>query len=539
MKINPCTYAFGKTDNHIHSSKKTSTIAKTTKIIGYTLGAAALGGAIYYAITHNNKNIAKSVLNTFKEQIQSFPADIEYRKSILQSMGMGETNFARLRSIVGPQEYKSIIHAFSDSSIHYTPGTNLLTETKDGYKLKGVLDKTFRASMHNHTTHSDGRMSVQELLDQSAQYADEVFESLKNKPNAKAKHAPFTIAITDHDTVEGCKEAVKIISQNPEKYKNLRVVLGMEMSVENRLLKDKIHKPVHLHFTINGINPFDKNLNKFLDSKKMARTELMKNLLQKASFKRKQFLPKSKEIFNFEEAEKLYPVLKHKILHVNVSLKNYLQYKTLFTECFENNKLLQKELDKLGIDTSKVTYDSFLNKYIDSKKIIYAEKGYERYYDALKKYVADLLIITPKEAEQKLTIPNNIKRLVDELGKIAINAQPRMNLQPAYVDIEEMLTMVKNQKDGYITWAHPACTDIGGYLRNRDYSHQAMTELFNMFKEKGGDKALAVEIHYPYFGELGKSDEWLNLMHKNTTTNKLYCSGGLDSHGKNIFYSDI
>ena len=65
-----------------------------------------------------------------------------------------------------------------------------------------------------------------------------------------------------------------------------------------------------------------------------------------------------------------------------------------------------------------------------------------------------------------------------------------------------------------------------------------MQKLFKLFKEHAGEKAYATEIYYPYFGELAKSKEWLELMEKSTNENELIKTGGLDTHGKSIFYSD-
>ena len=62
-----------------------------------------------------------------------------------------------------------------------------------------------KIDLHIHSDFSDGNYSISEIC-----------ERCKNE-------GVYEIAITDHDTVEGCKEAVRIIASNPEKYKNLVV----------------------------------------------------------------------------------------------------------------------------------------------------------------------------------------------------------------------------------------------------------------------------------------------------------------------------
>ena len=62
--------------------------------------------------------------------------------------------------------------------------------------------------------------------------------------------------------------------------------------------------------------------------------------------------------------------------------------------------------------------------------------------------------------------------------------------------------------------------------------------MFKLFKANAGEKALAAEIHYPYFGDVATSGDWLEIMIKGAKNNELYSTGGLDSHGKSIFYSN-
>ena len=64
-----------------------------------------------------------------------------------------------------------------------------------------------------------------------------------------------------------------------------------------------------------------------------------------------------------------------------------------------------------------------------------------------------------------------------------------------------------------------------------------MEELFKNFKRIGGDKALAVELNYPYYGDLGKDTAWLDKIKEFAKENDLLPAGGLDIHGESIFFS--
>lgn len=514
---------------------------KTEKFIGYTVGAVAIGAAIWGTIAYKNKlnkNSIKEITNPitemFKEQMKMFPEDINYRKNLLNGAGINKTSVENLRPIVGSQEYKSIITEFSDSAVHYTPGTVLNTVVKDGYELAGVPNRTFRASMHSHTTHSDGVMTVRELLDQSAKYADEVEQSFKNNPDAKAKHAPFTIAITDHDTVEGCKEAVRVISENPEKYKNLRVVLGCEMSVENKMLGDELKKPVEQHIIVNAINPFDVELNQFLDNKKTERTKLAKELIAKCKDSVSEINPDLANSLSHEEAKTLFPSLKHGVINTDYSVRDYVTYKTILSDCIQNNQAVGEEFNRVGINVKEINSEEIFDKYINTS----FEFGFNKYYGGLKKYASDVLGISEEDAGKKLVVTDKTKNVLNRINGITQDAGSKMELQPAYSDFEDVIKLVRKQESGYMTIAHPACTNIGERLKYPENSNRAMSDIFRNFKEKGKDKALGVEIYYPYFGNLAKSEEWLNSMKRYTDENKLIPTGGLDSHGKNIFYSN-
>ena len=117
-------------------------------------------------------------------------------------------------------------------------------------------DDAFRFNLHTHTNASDGRISPEDWLDYMSAYADLTAQHIP------ADNKPFlTAAITDHDTTKGAVAALKALIRNPEKYKNLRIVLGCEFSTH---YKDKTRLKAPLPFEMIGysINPFDKGINK-------------------------------------------------------------------------------------------------------------------------------------------------------------------------------------------------------------------------------------------------------------------------------------
>ena len=487
-----------------------------------------------------NQLLGVKDISFFKCHLKDFADDIPYRKDLMKAIGGKEKDFISLRPIIGGSEYKSIVDAFSDSPVHYSPGAELVTAVKDGFDMSGKISQKYRANLHIHTTHSDGRMSVAELLNQSAEYADAVAANLKKNPDAKAKYAPFTIAITDHDTLEGCKEAVNIIRDDPWKYRNLRVVLGCELTVENKLLEREMKKPVSIHMLLHGINPFDEQLNAFLDSKKASRIQLVKDIIKQSSERLSAVYPEAAAKLSYDEAKYLCAPIDKGILHVDGHTRDYVYYRTMFAELFERNPEIQKMLEAKGIQPSSITYLSPGEKYLNESRFHNKGKDWGQYLDIIHEYTAELLGITKEEAAAKMVLPERMKGIFKEISAIADDSRPALDtLKPAYIDMEEFINLFKQQKYGYMGIAHPGLTGMGEALKHPEESVHSMLNLFKMFKEHGGEKAFCAELYYHYFGEVGKSTKWLNKIDDYARYSGLMPGGGLDTHGKSVFYSDI
>ena len=482
----------------------------------------------------------KELLKTFKNDMQEFPLDIPYREKIVVALGDKNILPEAIRSVIGPQEYTKILTEFGSSAQNYSPGSRLVTEAKDGFDFVNKEKGLYRANLHMHTLNSDGRMSIRELLDQASEYANFVVSKFDNL--SKAKHAPFTVAITDHDTVAGCREAVEIISKNPEKYKNLRVVLGCEMSVENRTLSKSLKSPINTHMLLHGINPFDEELSRFLSTKIDNRIAYAKEMLQQANEVLKKSGIKTDLKFDYEDAKGLYPALKNGITHMCLSSKDYVQFRTIFSECFEKSNEIQQALVKKGIDPKSLSYITPKEKYFGLINENFGNEYWKKYHKALAKYLAELLEVPEENAAGMLKVNSKLKNFFNDVSGEIMSYGPKMNdLHPAYVDMSEALEFMKKQEYGYVGIAHPAIMKLDNYLANADDSKAAMKEIITKFKEKGADKAKFIEMHYHYFGKNWVEDsstlDWQKLIKDTSEKNGYLFSGSLDTHGTSIFCS--
>lgn len=90
-------------------------------------------------------------------------------------------------------------------------------------------------------------MTVERLLNLGAQYGDAIAQ--------KSSNNKFYLAITDHNTTAGTIEALKIVTKNPEKYKNLKIILGVEASA--MFTSQSIGKTNEVHLLSYCLNPFE------------------------------------------------------------------------------------------------------------------------------------------------------------------------------------------------------------------------------------------------------------------------------------------
>ncbi len=183
--------------------------------------------------------------------------DYQYRKEICKLSKIPNITPDKLQAIMAPDEFLDIVKENSQNRAFYVAGERPLGKEHipDSNGLENVKMKLFGGNFHIHTQYSDGQLSVQEVLDEAVSYGNEYI---------KVTGKPFIVGITDHNTIEGCKKAVEIIAANPEKYKNIKVILGSEVSTKEPDINGYIlRKPEKYHILTLCINPFEKKLNEF------------------------------------------------------------------------------------------------------------------------------------------------------------------------------------------------------------------------------------------------------------------------------------
>ncbi len=269
-KISFLTYKAQKTEtfqSHEKNFDSKSVIVPIACIAGIALAAIA-GPRIIKRLKASETSIIdnnRPIIDNNSSNVKSI--DIDFKNKISTALKSKGIDFKpeKMDSIVGPEEFKSLVEKFKPE--HYHAG--LQTAQKDispEVFYKNLIDGNFRVSLHTHSNFSDGKASVEEFLECARRYADKVAKLNKND-----NLPPFTIALTDHDSVDGCAKIIEIIARNPEKYKNLKFISGCEFSVNNN--------GMHHDLTGLALNPFDENLTNFLEKIRTTRRKTVDNFL--------------------------------------------------------------------------------------------------------------------------------------------------------------------------------------------------------------------------------------------------------------------
>lgn len=177
---------------------------------------------------------------------QLTPNDFRYKVAIIKGLFEKfniKVSLEDIESIVAPDELKELLKNFK-------PKDFMTGKLEQEQLFDNVRAKKFRVNLHSHTRYSDGHMRLKDFLDQSAAYADEV---AKTKPADDLP--PYTTAITDHNVVDGVKDAIFAIAKNPDKYKNMKFVPGCEFMFYDT--KNALESPYFEAVSL-GLNPFDK-----------------------------------------------------------------------------------------------------------------------------------------------------------------------------------------------------------------------------------------------------------------------------------------
>lgn len=446
-------------------------------------------------------------LNKLKEETKVFPRDIEYRKNLLKNSGMNPEEYYKLRSIIGHDEIISLMKSYNKNENFY----------KVGEDDKNVKSGFMRGNLHIHTQASDGKLTVEELLNQAVEYADKV---AKSRP--EFNKAPFTIAITDHDTTESAKKAIKIIAENPIKYQNLRVILGSEITTYNFIEENINAEPTNVHVLTYGIDPNEKGFKNFIDGTKLKKNELEIRMIDDAN-------KVGKNIYTVQEAKGFSNFLEKNLVGICKYVESYLQTKYVLSEIVCKNEEIKELLKKRNLPSNPQELIKKLDVYLEENY------GRNRSVDPLEEFPKFVQDEKTKEIllneYQKPEHQEYLKKLKESNSQYysRYDHSEKFGVMP---DFKDLYNGLKNQDGAIIGLAHPLKTIWK--TTNIDENINFLKRFYSQFKSACKEKAKFSEVYYQSY--VHKFEKPIYDFLKNISKKlNLFKTGSYDTHGLNIF----
>lgn len=515
-----------KSDEVVLSNRKKALIG--------TAAAVLIGGAVWLINSLRGRGKVQNIVavtpentgdvlkTTFKKTMEAFPDDFAYIKNLAKHMGIKEGEEYKLNSVMGKSQLQKLLDEFTpvDFSI--------------GKDFDGARNMTFRVNLHNHTTASDGKLTVEQFLEQARKYADRIAQNTQSDDKP-----PFTIAITDHDTLDGCRDALNILAADPEKYKNLKVVLGSEISVSN-CDSEIVSRPLNFELVGYCQNPYDEKLVKILDNIQQTRQKNVEQFLEKITDKFPEFN------LNIDEAKEFHANLRTMRTNGVLYLAgDYARFKIALTEYVKRiNEILPDDTEKLSADK---LFKQFGENYY-YRMDAFGERNIPEYFQkhGLKDYLIEKGLWTEENAQDfEQIFKTDLKDKEDFITQTVKESLPTLHDRKQYSinpeDIFEATT------DGFYGFAHPAIIDFASdnisparkklCEEKMFVPHENLVyEIFNSLKQIGKEKFYASEINYQSYPQ-NADKKWMDFMKTiadNPNLNLKY-TGGIDAHKPSIF----
>ena len=369
----------------------------------------------------------------------------------------------------------------------------LLKEENYVASVENIKKGIFIADLHSHTNYSDGTITVSDFLAQAVEYGDKLI-----KINGKK----FIVALSDHDGVEGVKEALKLIVQDPDKYKNIKFVPAVELSYlqlsskNSERFKRFGEEEGMSEMLVYGINPFSETTKKFFNELYLKRIMQVKKAIEDACF----LMPEAE--FSFKEYTQFFnPQHKYCFLNQHWKVWNYLHTKQRIAAVAKEQKINSEDLYRvIGRDLKcrDRLNPYFLNEFFVKRKI---ETSSEMYADK----IVDLMQgkYFPKKGQD---------------GKLDF----------VFENTFEDLVQYAQAEDAVMGIPHP------GFLMQCFEMKDIFEQVNNFVKKSGGRLKLIEKYHQAY--PIGRAIEQSELEQYNKIADKidLIKMGGRDNHSTRL-----
>lgn len=356
--------------------------------------AGVMIGAIVSAVAvHKVTHPVKKVCSEYVKSLAAGVSEITGKK----------INPLSLSCVMNKEEFIEQILKLKKNNYVYTP--------------ENIKNFGFHADFHMHTNHTDGKISVKKLLNEISVYSNKLFQRTGRK---------FIFSITDHDSVKAVKEALVIISENPEKFRNVRFIPGVELSFSHKV--SNASNPCEISEVLAyGFNPF--KIDKYCDNLQTKRNLTIDNMLSDI----RKALPLTN--FNKEELIKTYNLNPDCfMMNSQWAVNHYAQTKHAITI----------QASRHNADPEKLYTDMMKNIDVKNRNVWYLKKNN----------------VLDKDIDETNVISNVRKKYEPHL----INNQIVLTNESSF---ENLINLFKDDNNVVLSFAHPYFTAMKFHHPNK------------------------------------------------------------------------
>ncbi|MDD3593260.1 MAG: hypothetical protein PHX18_01380 [Candidatus Gastranaerophilales bacterium] len=417
------------------------------------------------------------------------PANIISATALAGAIGVGTVYFIRNKKTYPPylEELAQGLSAKLHKKIKPSSLTSvmsakeLLTElpklNKENYVFSeaNIKQGIFQADLHSHSNFSDGKASVETIMEQVSKYADYLYAKTKKK---------FIYALSDHTNFDGVEKALEIIANNPKKFSNVRFVPAAELSYAYP--SPKASNPCETAEVLAyGINPFSQNTKNFVSNIYAKRSNMVDNFLQDL----KNLFPSV--TFNKQELQKFYSIDDLYAMNLQWRVYHYGQTKTAIADFAKKQNTSAENL-----------YNEIMNKINKHSKTLF-------------------------DVQTAKLIPDNYtenNRILELARKYSPQVENNNISAAAENKFEDIVNFISKERDGFLAFAHP------GYMRLNMGETPALTEFLSVLISKSKGLVKAFEEYHQTYKPNVITDDIVKEVNSSLRQKGLAGLGGRDCH---------
>ncbi len=340
--------------------------------------------------------------------------------------------------------------------------------------------ETYSADLDYQSNFSSGEENVFDILDKAAAYAQNYH---------KRTGKDFIFALTDRDSIEGIQHAIRIIGENPGKYKHLKLIPGIKLSFAHTAPTSIIGYE-NSDMLVYGLNPYSQNLIDYIEQTIQKRKEMTLNFIKDVNTLYPEF---AYNIIEFAEQNNLKYMKNYAVSNLYWRAREYAETKgdtaikglsIVPDEIVKQAENILDNLNQVYLGSGESTYSALgTNIITDSELNKTIEKVFEKYsthYDKSQNKVVSA-------AENLYT--DMISRFHGERYKpIMAIASPyyfshyfEKRGTQTYDNVVEFFTKLQDKSDGMLAGFESAAP---GYKNDENLSYETINNFNKIIREK-------------------------------------------------------